>query len=182
MSEREDIKHIEQYLNGDSAAFELLIDKYQKKIFKLAFRIVNDYNDAEDITQSVFIKAYEKLDTFDPKHKFFSWLYRIAINESLNFLDKKKHYEGIDQNMVSKERTPEETFYNIELNRNIQDALMNLKSDYRVVMILKHLNNLSYSEISQVLKIPEKTVKSRLFSARQLVKNILLKKGVNIND
>ena len=182
MSEREDLKHIEHYLNGDSAAFELLIDKYQKKVFNLAYRIVNNYNDAEDITQAVFIKAFEKLETYNPKYKFFSWLYRIAINESLNFLDKKKHHEDINQDTISKELTPEEAFNNVELNQNIQDTLMKLKADYRVVMILKHFNNLSYSEISQILNIPEKTVKSRLISARQLVKDMLLKKGISIND
>ena len=169
---------VRQCLGGDPKAFEALVDRYEKKIFNVALRVTDNYDDAEDVSQSAFIKAYEKLDTFDSKYKFFSWLYRIVVNESLNFVNQLQRFEKLDDSYASKERTPEEYFDQIVAKNAVQEALMNLSLEHRVVIVLKHFQNLSYDEISFVLDLPEKTVKSRLYTARQSLKSILLRKAL----
>ena len=176
----QDWKIIKECLAGETGNFEELIDRYQKPIFNLAYRMMSDIQDAEDVTQTVFIKAYESLNSFNPKYKFFSWIYRMAINETLNVINKKKQLTELDQNVVSHEKSPDTFYEEQELSQNIQDALMNLKAEYREVIVLKHLQGISYKEVSQMLSIPEKTVKSRLFSARLLLKDVLIKTGIVI--
>lgn len=158
----------------------MLVEKYQKTIFNVVLRMTDHYEESEDITQTVFVKAFQKLDTFNPHYKFFSWLYRIAVNESLNFLKQRKHLVELDEslNLLSNEKSPEDQYDVLETSRDIQQALMDLKTQYRTVIILKHFQNLSYREISLILGVKEKTVKSRLFTARQQLKNILLQKGI----
>lgn len=178
----DDLKLVERCLNGDHGAFETLVDKYQKVIFNLAYRISNDFTDAEDIAQTVFLKVFEKLDSFDKNYKFFSWIYRIAINESLNTVAKRRPTDEINENLHAQEQRADEYLLRKETAGQIQDALMELQPQYRVLIVLKHYANCSYREIGFILDIDEKTVKSRLFTARQLLKNVLLKKGYMKND
>lgn len=169
-------------LEGNTKSFEGIIDKYQKPIFNVAFRLVNDFEDAQDITQSVFVKVFENLKSYNPKYKFFSWIYRMAVNESVNYLKRRKPREELEPNILSKEKTPDEHYDDIEMSERIGNALMYLPIDYRAVIILRHFEYFSYKEMSFILNIPEKTVKSRLFSARQQLKDILLKKGIVAHD
>jgi RNA polymerase sigma-70 factor (ECF subfamily) len=164
-------------LQGDTKAFEGLIDKYQKTIFNVALRMLNDAQDAEDVAQAVFIKVFEKLDAYNPRHKFFSWLYRMVVNESLNFLNQKKRFEGLDEGLLSAEEMPDERYERHETAEQIGNALMQLEPGERALIVLKHFQELSYKEIAFIFEIPEKTVKSRLFSARQLLKTVLLEQG-----
>jgi len=144
--------------------------------------MTKNYEDAEDITQSVFVKAYEKLNTFQSRYKFFSWIYRIAVNETLNYLNQNKRIKGLNQNFVSKEKTPDESYEETELNEKLQDALMNIDPEYQILIVLKHFQDCSYKEIAYIVNIPEKRVKSRLFTARQLLKDVLITKGISLND
>lgn len=169
---------VSECLKGNSDAFEGLFDKYEKPIFNIAFRLIKNFDDAEDITQTVFVNAYENLKTFNPKYKFFSWIYRSAINHSLNLISSQSRKEELNQNLITKEKTPEEIVNEIELSENIQDALGELDINYRIVIVLKHFISFSYEEISDILEVPEKTVKSRLYTARQLLKDILIKNKV----
>ncbi|MFQ5602075.1 MAG: RNA polymerase sigma factor [bacterium] len=184
MIEPSDNDLVKVCLKGKIAAFETLIERYQKPIFNLAFRMLNDYEDAQDVAQTVFVKAFEKLATFNFRFKFFSWIYRIAVNESLNVINQRQQIEQLDHNLnlISEEKSPAEHYQNRELNRKIQMALMNLKIDYRAVIVLRYFEEFSYNEMSYILEIPEKTVKSRLFSARQQLRKILLLKGYIEND
>jgi RNA polymerase sigma-70 factor (ECF subfamily) len=142
-------------------------------------RMVKVTEDAEDITQTVFVKAYEKLDSYNPAHRFFSWIYRIAVNESINFCKRIRRTEEYESGLVkSKKATPEERFRAEQLGEHVGDAISRLKLDYRLVIVLKHYHDFSYKEMSEVLQIPEKTVKSRLFTARQQLKLILEKEGI----
>ncbi len=175
MIEHDDATLVKLCLAGDAKAFEQIVDRYQKKIFNIALRIAADQDDAEDITQSVFVKAYERLETFDPKYKLFSWLYRIAMNESLNFVGQRQNLQRLDDAEVSKEPSPEETLDTAINSQTVQDALMKLKLEHRAVIVLKHFQELSYREISYILDLPEKTVKSRLFTAREQLRRILLR-------
>ncbi len=170
-------------VKGDREAFGAIVDQYQKAIFNVAYRMVNDYEDAMDITQTAFIRAYENLDSYDPSHKFFSWLYRIAVNESLNHISKRKRqtrlaYEpGDSAEYGGQARTPAVPAEQSETEAMLQSALGRLNFDYRLVVILRHFLSLSYREIGDIIDVPEKTVKSRLFTGRQLLKEILVEQG-----
>jgi len=175
----EDYKLVRRCLDGDADSFGDIVDKYQKPVFRLAMRMVKNYDDAEDITQIVFIKIYDKLESFNPKYKFFSWLYRIAINETINYCKKKNKLDYIEENEKSGDKNPEEIYSELEIGEKVQSAIMQIDMFYRIPLVLKHFMNYSYKELGEILEIPEKTVKSRLFTARQLLKDILIENGMN---
>ena len=164
-------------LNGDREAFGRLVEKYERRIFNLAFRICGDYEDAMDVTQTVFVKAFERLETFDPSRKFFSWLYRMGVNESLNQVKRQRRIVHIEFDLPSRAPGPEQQIIREESNGLVQSALKKLGEDQRVAIILRHFVDLSYRQMGDVLGIPEKTVKSRLYSARQRMKEILTGAG-----
>ncbi len=178
----EDLELVNRCLNKEADAFAKIVDKYQKPIYNLGMRMFGNSDDAEDLTQSVFIKSWERLDSYDSKYKFFSWLYRIAVNESINYSKREKIKQSLDD-----EPADANNFFEIECEKNdlsskIHQALLGIDINYRMVIVLKHYMELSYSEVAELTQIPEKTVKSRLFSARQLLKNILLKEGILNNE
>jgi RNA polymerase sigma-70 factor (ECF subfamily) len=174
----QDATLVEATLAGDRKAYRVLVDRYEKQLFSAAYRVVHDTEDAMDATQSAFVKAYENLDRFDTQRRFFSWIYRILLNESLNILNKRKRLDGIDENHAARGRSADEAMHDSEVGSQVRSALMDLKTAYRVVIVLKHYEGMSYREMSEVCGIPEKTVKSRLFSARKQLKDILLRRGV----
>jgi RNA polymerase sigma-70 factor (ECF subfamily) len=181
MNERTDAELVQACLAGENQAFETLVRKYHQAIYNLALRMVKEPEDAEDIAQSVFVKAYEKLDTYKPSHQFFSWIYRIGINESINFAKKRKRLDEYESGVSGfREETPEDEVGDDDLGEQIADAIMLLKVDYRMVIVLKHFHDYTYQEMSDVLDIPEKTVKSRLFSARQQLRRILESEGIQL--
>jgi RNA polymerase sigma-70 factor (ECF subfamily) len=180
--EPSDKELVKRCLSGSEEAFETLVDRYQKVVFNVAYRMVGDFDAAEDITQSVFVKGFEKMTSYNPKFKFFSWLYRIAINESLNHIKQQKRMEALNPNIVSKEKSPEQQYGETEISRKVEEALMGLDPKYRIVLVLRHFRDCSYQEMSQVLQIPEKTVKSRLFTARQLLRSLLVERGILGNE
>jgi RNA polymerase sigma-70 factor (ECF subfamily) len=165
-------------LNGDREAFGMLVERYERQIFNLAFRICGDYEDAMDVTQTVFVKAFERLRTFDPSRKFFSWLYRMGVNESLNQVKRQSRIVRVEFDPPSRSPGPEQQVIREQADGLVQSALRRLGEDYRVVIILRHFVDLSYSQIADVLAIPEKTVKSRLYSARQRMKELLTEAGL----
>jgi len=158
---------------GDERAFEAIVERYETVIYNAAYRIARDPDDAADITQSVFIKVYRKLDTYDPSYKLFSWLYRIAVNEAINHVKKHGRMVAVEEELGRSSESPATDVARLERSDRIQQALMELTIEHRVVVVLKYFLELSYAEISDVAGIPEKTVKSRLFSARQRLKRIL---------
>lgn len=177
MSKPDDTRLIERCIKGDRKAFETLLIQYEKPVFNAAYRMLNSKEDASDVTQTVFLKVYENLDSFDPSRRFFSWVYRIALNESINVLGKQKRLEPLQHEPADDGKSPEQEVASAELSAEIQAALMTVKTDYRTVVILKHFLGCSYMEISEVLEIPEKTVKSRLYSARQMLRDTLTRSG-----
>jgi RNA polymerase sigma-70 factor (ECF subfamily) len=178
MSRNEDAKLVEQCLRGDAVAFEKLVDKYQGPIFNVAYRMTNSYEDAEDIAQTVFVKAFTKLKAYNPDYKFFSWIYRMAINESINHLKKRKRLVKLTRTIPSREGNPEEDYRNLELSDAIQDAMMEIAVDYRVLIVLRHFLGCSYDEMAKMLEISEAKVKSRLYSARQKLKDAMVRNGM----
>ena len=134
--------------------------------------------DARDVTQTVFLKVFEHLADYDPKYKFYSWIYRIALNESINILDRRHWHEPIADDEEDERRGAEDEVNSQQVGFRVQRALMSMKPEYRAVLVLKHFLDLSYEDIGQVLQLPEKTVKSRLFTARQLLKDALQAGGM----
>jgi RNA polymerase sigma-70 factor, ECF subfamily len=174
-----DTSLVRQCLAGDSRAFDALVRKYQKPLYHLALRMVRDRDDAMDIVQGVFVKVYQKLDSYDDRHEFFSWIYRITINESINFTNRAKRVEEYQSGESVVLAPTQETMRSAEaLSEKIAGAIEMLKPDYRMVILLKHYHDMSYQEMAEVLGVPEKTVKSRLFTARQQLKEILGARGI----
>lgn len=150
-----------------------MLVEYEKPVFNAAYRMLNNRDDAQDVTQTVFLKVFENLDKFDPSRRFFSWIYRIALNESINWLGKNNRLEPLAGEAAFEGKGPEQEAESDSVAANVQAALMTIKSEYRSVVVLKHFLGCSYVEISQILDIPEKTVKSRLYTARQQLKDEL---------
>jgi len=173
MSKPDDTDLVTRTLEGDRRAFEALIGRYERPVYNAAFRMLNDSDDARDVAQTVFLKAYEKLGDFNPEFRFFSWIYRIALNESVNHLNRRGRTEELAEEPAAGEAGPDDEVDREMQSRRLQVALMRIKPDYRAVIVLKHFLDCNYSEISQILDIPEGKVKSRLYSGRQLLKDAL---------
>ena len=162
---------------GDRRAMAQLVSQYERPVYNAAYRILGNADDAADITQTVFLKVFEHIGSYDPKFRFFSWIYRISINESLNQVKKRRNQEPLAESQASPWRGPEEHLESKKLCDRVQGALMELNGEYRTVVVLKHMSGCSYQQISEILQIPEKTVKSRLYTARQLMKKSLQATG-----
>ena len=182
MKESEDLEFIDRCLKGEHGAFERLVAKYQNPIYNVALRMVHDTADAEDVAQTAFVKAFEKLGSFDRKYKFFSWLYRIAVNEALSFLSHRNRFDRLQEETAGEEDNQQTRSEEEERDSTIQKALKELKADHRSIVVLRHFEGLSYEEIGEILNISPKKVKSRLFAARMVLRQILVRKGVSEND
>lgn len=164
--QNDDCACVARCLNGEAAAFEPLVDRYQRVLFGVALRLLGNYDDAKDATQNAFIRAYEHLDSFDPNRRFFSWIYRIAVNESLNLRRARRPQQEIGTTLEVGGGQAEAVEARETADR-VEGALAKLSAEYREVIVLRYFADLSYEEISEAVGVPEKTVKSRLFSARQ---------------
>lgn len=178
MNRSQDPQLIERCQRGDRQALEQLVGAYERPVYNAAYRFLGNPDDAADVTQAVFLKAFEHLDQYDPKYKFFSWIYRIAINESINQVKRNRKQQPLDDDVVSNARSPEDLAQSGDVSRGVQKGLMALQENYRAVVVLRHFSECSYQQISEILHIPEKTVKSRLYSARQIMKDRLSEQGV----
>ena len=165
-SDVDDLAFVQRCRAGDTAAFEVIVLRYQRVLFTVALRMLGNYAVAADAAQNAFVKAYEKLDTFDGSRKFFSWLYRILVNECLNTRRDARALEEISPNLADNS-TPADTFEAAERRRRVQAAILALPVDYREVVVLRHFAELSYEEIGEALHVPAKTVKSRLHTAKE---------------
>jgi RNA polymerase sigma-70 factor (ECF subfamily) len=177
-SEPGDNELVRECLGGDEHAFETLLLRYQGPVYNAVLRMVRNRDEANDLTQTAFLKAYEQLAKFDSRHKFFSWLYRIAINEAINYVKRERRLEPFAGEWVSGTRNPEDALVQSDLSLHVQDALMSLSYDYRAVIVLRHFEGCSYEEMASIVGVAEKTVKSRLFSARRQLKELLEARGI----
>lgn len=155
---------------GDRAAFSALVTRYQRPVYHAVYRILGNREDARDVTQTVFLKVAERVERYDPKYRFFSWLYRIAVNESIDAMrrnGRERTLQESDEESAPEADGPEQRLDQQQQARRIESALRMLKPDDRVVISLRHFADCSYQDIAQILAIDEKTVKSRLFDARR---------------
>lgn len=152
--------------NGDGKGFAVLVGRYERPVFNLAFRMLGNREDARDVAQTAFLKALENLHRFDARYKFFSWLYRIAMNEALDVLGRRGRQTELTDVHIA-EDDPAKDAANADLGARVRDALGELTPDHRAVLVLRHYQELSYEEIARVLELSDSTVKSRLFEARE---------------
>lgn len=174
--EDDDRALVERYRKGDRDAFTALMVRYQRPIYNAAFWVLRKHEDANDISQIVFLKVAEHADEYDPQYKFFSWIYRIAVNESLNLLRRHGREEELDEDieLPSAESTgPEQRANAAERSARVRSTLMSMATTDRLVLTLRHFSECSYEEMAQILEIDEKTVKSRLFEARRRLRGLL---------
>jgi len=168
----EDLRLVSMVLDGQVNAFRHLVEKYQSPVYNLIVKIIHDKDEAKEITQEVFVKAYESLASFRSDHKFFSWIYRIAVNAALNQLKKQKKMVGLDT-LKGVSDAAEELMN--EREQLLQKAIKMLNEKYSVLIVLKYYEQMSYKEVAETMAITEKKVRSRLFEARQQLKEMLEK-------
>jgi RNA polymerase sigma-70 factor (ECF subfamily) len=172
---------VEQVQAGDKQAFDVLVLKYQNKIIQLVNRYVHDADEAKDVAQEAFIKAYRAIGRFRGDSAFYTWLYRIAINTAKNYLvasgrrpprsdidaQDAEQYEGATG--LKEYATPERLLLKDEIQAAIATAIDELPDDLRTAIILRELEGLSYEEIAQTMECPIGTVRSRIFRARDAI-------------
>lgn len=178
-NQKEDIRWIRKAQKGKARAFEKIVLKYQRTIYSLARKMILSHNDTNDIVQETFVKAYLNLKNYDESYLFYPWLRRIAINTTLNFIEKKRRYhktfkqdnERVD--LLSPDGNPLKQIIQDEHKKEIAEAIEKLPIEQRMVFVLKTTEELSYQEISERLNISVGTVMSRLSRARQRLKKLL---------
>ena len=168
---------VERCRRGDRSALEALVRQYQKPLYNAAFRVLGSAEDASETTQTVFLRVWERIHEYDPQFRFFSWIYRIAVNECLNARRSRRGHDPLDERLVDPGPTQEEQSMRREVAEAVQAALQRLPDADREVLVLRHWLERSYAEIADALGLPESTVKSRLFEARQRLGRLLRTEG-----
>lgn len=187
----EDYEIVSLCQKGDIDAFEVLVRKHQKRMLNVAYRMIGNYDEACEIVQDAFVSAYRGLKSFKGKAKFSTWLYTIVINLSKNRLRQLKTQldrerlsindpvpatDGqIQGELASNEPSALEQLERRDIQQEVQKSINALDTEFREVLVLRDIQGLSYDEISDLLNIPEGTVKSRLFRGRDAVKDYLKK-------
>jgi RNA polymerase sigma-70 factor, ECF subfamily len=183
MSERDiDQQLVERVQRGDKAAFNLLVVKYQRKIFRLLSRLIRDQAEIEDVAQEAFIKAYRALPNFRGESAFYTWLYRIAINTAKNHLvsqgrraptstpsDVEDAETFDDGDHLRDLNTPDSMLVTKQVGEAVNRAIDQLPEDLRTAIVLRELEGLSYEEIAESMQCPIGTVRSRIFRAREAI-------------
>lgn len=179
LTEQSDFELIDMTLEGQHEAFDVLVNRYSGSIYTLAYRMLRNHDDAADICQDVFLKAYEALDSFRKKSSFHTWLYRIATNSCINYLRKhsaQHHIEFAAYHAV-KEADTLDTLYKIELQDVVNDAIERLPEKQKATVMLRVCEGMSHREVSRILKCSVGTAKANYFHAirnlRRFMKNYI---------
>lgn len=172
---------VERVQKGDKRAFDLLVVKYQHKIFAIIGRYVRDHSEVQDVAQEAFIKAYRALANFRGESAFYTWLYRIAINTAKNYLvarnrrppssdvdvEDAEFYTGNEA--LTDMESPERSLLRDELQATVDRAITDLPEDLRTAVTLREMEGLSYEDIAAIMDCPVGTVRSRIFRAREAI-------------
>lgn len=188
MTEVSEKKIIEKVLGGDANAFEELVLKYEKTVYNLALRMVGDRDDAFDMTQEAFIKAYGSLSSFRGDSKFSVWIYRITTNVCLDFLRSKSRKQQVSLTVSDDDEDaqldipdpkadPEQQLIKKISMQSVEEGLKTLPDKQRQILVMRELGGMSYAEIGKALSLEEGTVKSRIFRARKRLCTFLLDSG-----
>ena len=167
---------VSQARQGDRQAFSKIVEAYQKPIFNLCYRMLNDRGEAEDAAQEAFIRAYMKIGSYDETRKFSSWLFSIASHHCIDRLRKRRVQFVSWDDMPTWNSTPsddkpqpEEALIDVETTAEVHDLLDTLPPDYRAAVVLKYWHNLAYEDIAESLNTTVSAIKSRLFRARKMM-------------
>jgi RNA polymerase sigma factor (sigma-70 family) len=177
---------VRQAQGGDYTAFDTLVQKYQERIYATIYHMTSNHEDANDLTQETFIKAYKALNSFKGDSSFFTWVYRIAVNKTINFLKGRKNKIHLSLNDLDfnaehdpeivtfiSEKTPRRDMGLTELQEKLNEAMQKLSDVHRLVVTLHDVQGLSHEEISKIMDCNTGTVRSRLFYARQQLQGYL---------
>ncbi|MDH4223042.1 MAG: sigma-70 family RNA polymerase sigma factor [candidate division Zixibacteria bacterium] len=175
---------VRRILDGDKESFRIIVNENQRLVSHIVFRMVYNKTDREDLCQEVFLKVYKNLSQFHFGAKISSWIARITYNTCLDFLKKKKHpasdtvsFEDVEnQDLTGDYTSPDESVKREEMSTFLHREIEMMPPNYQTILTLYHLEDLSYTEISKIMQIPEGTVKSHLFRARKLLKERLTSK------
>lgn len=181
-AERDDAQLVRASKHGDQDAFALLVQRYQRRIFNLVFRMLQNYEEASETTQEAFLAAWQGLPSFRGEARFPTWLYRIAYNCCLRQLELRKRDKALQTAMqaeqflefINKEKQAEDTIEMHDQQDLVRTNLNQLPAKYRIVLILRHLQEMTYEEMADILRMPIGTIKTHLFRARNLLKERLL--------
>lgn len=178
--ELEDQILIGKVLEGDTRAFERLVEKYKKRIYYLAYRMTRDHDSADELAQESFVKAYQAMSSFKPGHSFYTWIYRICVNLSINFIKRERQNVSVDflrESGIAIDRSNElnqlERMIASEQAAVVKQALNTLPPDQKAVFILKTYDDMSYEQMADVMDCSMGTVMSRLFRARHKLRKAL---------
>ena len=189
MSPQEELQIIEKVKSGDGNAFEELVLANQHNVYNLALKLTKNEEDAQDVSQEAFFKAYTQLDSYRGESRFSVWMYRLTYNLCIDFLRKKPRavmvpltYQEDDKDEAVIEipdlrNLPEDTVLRNELRKTINESINELAHDFKEILVMREISAMSYSDIAATLSINEGTVKSRLARARKNLINILVSKG-----
>ena len=184
-SKAQDLLLIENALKGDQAAYQKLMKKYHQLINNLIFRMIKNKEDVDDLVQEAFIKAFNSLDKFDKQFSFSTWLFKIATNNCIDYLRKKKlNTFSIDKEISTGEDdyqfeipdedyVPDKNILDSERKKILGDAIENLPGKYKTVILMRHKDEMDYEEIAKKLKLPLGTVKAHIFRGRELLNKYL---------
>jgi RNA polymerase sigma-70 factor (ECF subfamily) len=168
---------VERMRAGDPEALRQVVERYQDRIFGLLYGIVRDRHEVEDVAQEVFLKVFTRIDAFDGRSRFYTWLYRVAANTAKDHVKKRARRPAValdeDAGLEAGGRGPVESAERSEARRRVRESIAKLPVRYREVLALRELDGLSYNEIAEVLKVSIGTVESRLHRARTRLKKVM---------
>lgn len=179
---------VRKCLAGERQAFAELVQRYQKQIYSLAYRLTNNAEDAQDLAQEVFIKVYQVLHKYDGERPFFPWMYKVASNVCYTELRRRPSPEVPLDNIIEfgplvpvSPEQPETEFERKEMQRLVHQAIAELPENYRIPMVLRYLEEFSYQQIADAMELPLTTIETRLYRGRALLQkrlNLILERGV----
>jgi RNA polymerase sigma-70 factor, ECF subfamily len=188
--EQDDPQLVKASQRGDQDAFALLVQRHQRRVFNLSLRMVQDYEEASEVTQEAFVAAWQGLPSFRGEARFATWLYRIAYHCCLRQLEQRKRGRDLQAviqaeqilDEMNKEQRVEDILERRDLQAVVREQMEQLPANYRVVLILRHLQEMTYEEMADILSIPVGTIKTHLFRARHLLRERLLAQHLYIPE
>jgi RNA polymerase sigma-70 factor (ECF subfamily) len=185
----EDKELVVRALEGDESAYGELLERFRRPVFSLIYRMIGDREQAEDLAQESFVKAFNNLDSYNPSYRFSSWLFKIANNHAIDHLRRARlstvsihgspHAASAEREeetrivLESRDESPEQEMLALELGSEIEQAIGQLRPEYRTAVILRHIENRPYEEIAEIMDVPIGTVKTFLHRARAELREIL---------
>lgn len=175
-AEQDDLQLVTASKGGDQDAFAQLVQRYQRRVFNLVYRMLQQYEEANETTQETFLAAWQGLPAFRGDARFATWLYRIAYNCSLKQLEQRKRDKALQVALEAEQDNTKLTDTEMDVRDRqalVREHLSHLPAKYRIVLILRHLQDMTYEEMAEILTMPIGTIKTHLFRARNLLKERL---------